>query len=400
MPLQPLHSISQTPSFFHPLPLHEPKQPAPDPTSTPAHHSSPQPSSQTPSPRQKPRCLTTSMSATYISLWTTQSRSAPSVWDRKACITDGRRRFGFRRRGKGSGLNKPTQYVLNVPTNTPSNALVLLSVREITTLINSRVGEFATNPAYSLSKLHSTSNKAMAQMDGQQVRTEHDWPPEQLGGHRVGLKHPLQWFVLQDVQGRWRRRGEKGSAACVKGSCSGEMFCALERVAGRVVGVTSGVGVIVKPRRRSRAEADIFSSIGRDFVVGAEGYCGMMEGVMQWVSCPGCVGENEDGSGGEAETEGARARREEELAMAPVPPEGFRECVRESGEVEGNIDGGDDDGVPNLGSASFRMNGVFVTCVESSWRRIVRPSPVNIQSPSSDVKPGSENVGHESENHR
>ena len=51
----------------------------------------------------------------------------------------------------------------------------------------------------------------MAQMEGQQVRTGHDWPPEQLVGHRVGLKHPLQWFVLQDVQGRWRSRGEKGS---------------------------------------------------------------------------------------------------------------------------------------------------------------------------------------------
>ena len=44
-------------------------------------------------------------------------------------------------------------------------------------------------------------------------------------------------------------------------------------------------------------------------------------------------------------TEGARARREEELAMAPVPPEGCRECVREGGEVDGDIDGGDDDGV-------------------------------------------------------
>ena len=32
-------------------------------------------------------------------------------------------------------------------------------------------------------------------------------------------------------------------------------------------------------------------------------------------------------------------------AMAPVPPEGCRECVREGGEVEGDIDGGDDDGV-------------------------------------------------------
>ena len=33
------------------------------------------------------------------------------------------------------------------------------------------------------------------------------------------------------------------------------------------MGVTTGVGVIVKPRRRSRAEADTFFSIGRDFVV-------------------------------------------------------------------------------------------------------------------------------------
>ena len=83
--------------------------------------------------------------------------------------------------------------LLNVPTNVPSNALVLLSVRAITTFINSPVGEFcATNPAYSLSELHSTSNKAMAQMDGQQVWPVHDAPPAQLGGHGVGLKHPLQ----------------------------------------------------------------------------------------------------------------------------------------------------------------------------------------------------------------
>ena len=31
--------------------------------------------------------------------------------------------------------------------------------------------------------------------------------------------------------------------------------------------------------------------------------------------------------------------------MAPVPPEGCWECVRESGEVDGDINGGDDDGV-------------------------------------------------------
>ena len=40
--------------------------------------------------------------------------------------------------------------------------------------------------------------------------------------------------------------------------------------------------------------------------------------------------------------EGARARREEELAMAPVPPDVCREYVREGGEVDGDIDGGDD----------------------------------------------------------
>ena len=49
-------------------------------------------------------------------------------------------------------------------------------------------------------------------------------------------------------------------------------------------------------------------------------------------------------------TEGARARREEELVMATVPPDGCRECVREvspreSGEVNGDINGGDDGGV-------------------------------------------------------
>ena len=54
------------------------------------------------------------------------------------------------------------------------------------------------------------------------------------------------------------------------------------------MGVTTGVGVIVKPRRRSRAEADTFFSIGRDFVVVAEGECELMmeEGVIPWVSCP------------------------------------------------------------------------------------------------------------------
>ena len=48
-----------------------------------------------------------------------------------------------------------------------------------------------------------------------------------------------------------------------------------------------------------------------------------------------------------------RARREEELAMAAVPPEGCRECVREGGEVEGDIDGRDDDGVD--GPAADRL---------------------------------------------
>ena len=73
----------------------------------------------------------------------------------------------------------------------------------------------------------------------------------------------------------------------------------------------------------------------------------MMEGVMPWVSCPKlftCAEEDRSG-GGVVETEGARARGEEELAMAPVPPDGCRECVREGGEVDGDIDGGDDDGV-------------------------------------------------------
>ena len=55
------------------------------------------------------------------------------------------------------------------------------------------------------------------------------------------------------------------------------------------MGVTSGLCVIVKPRRRSRAEADTLFSIGRDFVVNdnGEGECEMMEeGVMPWAPCP------------------------------------------------------------------------------------------------------------------
>ena len=76
----------------------------------------------------------------------------------------------------------------------------------------------------------------------------------------------------------------------------------------------------------------LFFSIGRDFVVvdDGEGEWEMVEeGVIPWVSCPDrltCA--EEDGSGGGvAVTEGARARREEELVMATVPPDGCRECV-------------------------------------------------------------------------
>ena len=85
------------------------------------------------------------------------------------------------------------------------------------------------------------------------------------------------------------------------------------------MGVTSGVGVIVKPRRRFCAEADTFFSIGRDFVVvaddGENEWEMVEEGVRPWVSCSDwftCA--EEDGSGGGvAETEGARARREGEV---------------------------------------------------------------------------------------
>ena len=63
----------------------------------------------------------------------------------------------------------------------------------------------------------------------------------------------------------------------------------------------------------------------------------MEEGVMPKVSCPDwftCA--EEDGSGdGVAMTEGARAGREEELVMAPVPPDGCREWVREVSTREG-----------------------------------------------------------------
>ena len=85
-----------------------------------------------------------------------------------------------------------------------------LSLHAITTFTNSPGGEFCTTtPTHSLAEMHSTSYRAMAQMEGQQVRTGHDGPPEQLGGHRVGLTHPLQWFVLQDAQGRWRSGGRR-----------------------------------------------------------------------------------------------------------------------------------------------------------------------------------------------
>ena len=50
------------------------------------------------------------------------------------------------------------------------------------------------------------------------------------------------------------------------------------------MGVTSGIGVIVNPRRRSRAKADSFVSTGHDFVVvpddDGEGEWEMMDGVM------------------------------------------------------------------------------------------------------------------------
>ena len=157
------------------------------------------------------------------------------MWDRKAYITEGRWETANSRGMEGcipdpdddsdsdeeaeemeAARRSQIDMALNVLTNVPSNALVLLSVRAIATFINSPVREFsAMNPTYSLSKLHSTSNKAMAHMEGKQVRTGHDWPPGQLGGHRVGLKHPLQWFVLQDAQRRRRRRGEKVSVGCV-----------------------------------------------------------------------------------------------------------------------------------------------------------------------------------------
>ena len=98
MPLKPLHRISQTPSFF--------PFPTTNPNNLPQSHiqaCTPQLSStlltgsftipESPAPPElglEARCLITSMSATYISLCTTQSRSAPSVWDRKAYITEGR----------------------------------------------------------------------------------------------------------------------------------------------------------------------------------------------------------------------------------------------------------------------------------------------------------------------
>ena len=65
----------------------------------------------------------------------------------------------------------------------------------------------------------------------------------------------------------------------------------------------------------------------------------MMEGV---ISCPGCVNEDDDGLHGVAETEGAWAQWEEELAMAQNTPDGCQECVceispQEGGEVDGDI---------------------------------------------------------------
>ena len=65
--------------------------------------------------------------------------------------------------------------------------------------------------------------------------------------------------------------------------------------------------------------------------------------------------------------EGVQARREEELAMAPVPPEGCRKCEREGGEVNGNIDGGDDDGVcppPSLLTIMDKIEEVVLQLME------------------------------------
>ena len=115
--------------------------------------------------------------------------------------------------------------LLNVPTNVPSNALVLLSVRTITTLINSPVGEFCTTkPAYSLSKPHSTSNRAMAQMKGSRCR---------LG--------------MTDTRAvGWTPGGFEASPAvvCVAG-CAGEV----EEAGGRRVRLAGGIMRLTKERR-------------------------------------------------------------------------------------------------------------------------------------------------------
>ena len=83
-----------------------------------------------------------------------------------------------------------------------------------------------------------------------------------------------------------------------------------------------------------------------DFVV-AEGEWEMMEGIMSWVSCPGGLNEDDNRLSSVAEKEGAWEQWEEELTMAPNPPDGCWECVHEislqdSGEVDGDIVNADD----------------------------------------------------------
>ena len=53
--------------------------------------------------------------------------------------------------------------------------------------------------------------------------------------------------------------------------CAPAIHFVREHVAGHIVDVTSGVGVTIEPRRRSRAEAGTFFSIGRDFVIDDDG---------------------------------------------------------------------------------------------------------------------------------